>query len=138
MRARYAKVFTDGDYRPLTVEGADRRHVIAFARTHRGEAVVVVTLQHFSPLTDAGMMWPTLDRLDARVDLGNLVLIHPAVTERKLDIKQLFDRLPAAVLSARVSTRSEIARGRRLEQEFQKRSKRDTIPVKGHFGKAAS
>jgi (1->4)-alpha-D-glucan 1-alpha-D-glucosylmutase len=138
MRARHAKVFTDGDYRPLTVEGADRRHVIAFARTHRSEAVVVAALRHFAPFTDAGMMWPTFDRLDARVDLGNLALNHPAVMERKLDLKRLLDRLPAALLSARISTRSEIARGRRLEQEFQKRSKHDTLQVKGHFGKTAN
>jgi (1->4)-alpha-D-glucan 1-alpha-D-glucosylmutase len=126
-RARHAKVFTDGDFRPLAVEGAHRRHVIAFARTHRGEAIVVVALRHFAPFADAGMMWPTFDRLDACVDLGNLALIHPAVMEWKLELKQLFNRLPVALLSGRISTRSEIARGARPAQTFQKRNNRGTI-----------
>jgi (1->4)-alpha-D-glucan 1-alpha-D-glucosylmutase len=138
MRARHAKAFTDGDYRPLAVEGAHRFHVIAFARTHRSEAVVVIALRHFAPFTDAGMMWPAFDRFDACVDLGNLALIDPAVVERKLDLKRLLDRIPVALLSARISSRSEIAHGRRPEQEFQKRRKRGTLQIKGHFGKTAN
>ena len=105
MRKRYAKVFTDGDFRPLAVEGAHRGHVIAFARTHRSGAVVVAALRHFAPLTDGGMIWPALDRLDARVDLGGLSLIHPAVAGRTLDLKHAFDRLPVALLSGRIGRR---------------------------------
>ncbi|GAB1716590.1 MAG: maltooligosyl trehalose synthase [Nitrobacter sp.] len=132
MRKRHAKVFTNGDFRPLAVEGAHRRHVIAFARAYRSEAIVVAALRHFAPFTDAGMMWPAFDRLDARVDLGNLAITHPAARERKLDLKRLFDRLPAALLPARISTEFAIARSRRLEQRFQKQNKRDTVQVKNH------
>jgi (1->4)-alpha-D-glucan 1-alpha-D-glucosylmutase len=138
MRGRYAKAFTDGDYRPLAVEGAHRDHVIAFARTYRGEAVVVAALRHFAAFTGVGMMWPKFERLDDRVDLGNLTLIHPAMVEQKLDLKRLVDRLPAALLPARTSTRSKTAHSGRLEQEFQKRRKRDTVQVKGPFGKTAN
>ena len=132
MRARHAKVFADGDFRPLTVEGTHRRHVIAFARTHRSEAIVVVALRHFAPFTDSGMMWPSFDKLDACVDLGNLTLIHPAVMDQKLDLKRLLDHLPVTVLAARVSTRSEIGRAARLKQKFQKRNNRDTVELKSH------
>jgi (1->4)-alpha-D-glucan 1-alpha-D-glucosylmutase len=121
MRARHSKVFTDGDFRPLTVEGAHRRHVIAFARTHRSEAIVVVALRHFAPFTDFGMTWPKFDNLNACVNLGNLTLIQPAVINQKLDLKRVLDQLPVAVLAARVSTRSEIGRATRLKQKFQKR-----------------
>jgi (1->4)-alpha-D-glucan 1-alpha-D-glucosylmutase len=132
MRTRYANVFADGDFRPLIAEGAHRHHVIAFGRTHRSEAIVVVALRHFALFTDAGMMWPTFDSLNACVDLDNLSLIHPAVMDQKLDLKRLFDRLPIAVLAARVPTRSEIGRAARLKQKFQKRNNRDTVRLKNH------
>jgi (1->4)-alpha-D-glucan 1-alpha-D-glucosylmutase len=132
MRKRHAKVFTDGDFRPLTVEGANSSHVVAFARAYRSEVIVVAAFRHFAPFTGAGVTWPAFDRLDAHVDLGNLTITHPAVRERKLDLKRLFDRLPVALLSARISTEFDIARPRRLEQRFQKQNKRDTLQVKSH------
>ena len=48
------------------------------------------------------MVWPAFDRLDARVDLDNLSLTHPAVGGRELDLKLVLDRLPVALLSARI------------------------------------
>ncbi|MEO6947386.1 MAG: malto-oligosyltrehalose synthase, partial [Nitrobacter sp.] len=102
MGKRYAKIYTDGDFRPLAVEGTHRRHVIAFARTHRSEAVIIVALRHFAPLTDGGMIWPAFDQLDARVDLDNLSLIAPAGAGRELDLKRVFNRLPMALLTARI------------------------------------
>ncbi|MBS0531816.1 MAG: malto-oligosyltrehalose synthase, partial [Proteobacteria bacterium] len=69
LRQRHVAVFAEGNYTPLAVEGADREHVIAFARVHRGHAVVVAVLRHFAPLTEGGSVWPTYKRLDATVDL---------------------------------------------------------------------
>lgn len=41
-RARQADLFTDGAYIPLEVTGTHSEHIVAFARQHEGEAVLVV------------------------------------------------------------------------------------------------
>lgn len=41
-RRQHPALFRDGDYQPLTVDGAFARHVCAFVRTHDEEAVLVV------------------------------------------------------------------------------------------------
>ena len=42
LRQRWEGVFTHGEYLPLAVDGAARRHVVAFARRHGGQTVIVV------------------------------------------------------------------------------------------------
>jgi len=57
-RRSLAHVFTHGDYREMTVEGPHREHVIAFARTWRDDAAILVAGRHFAPLADGGRRWP--------------------------------------------------------------------------------
>ena len=117
-------------------------HVIAFARTHRSGAVIVVALRHFAPLTDGGMIWPAFDRLDARVDLDNLSLIHPAGGGRELDLKHAFDRLPVALLSGANSCKGSrslvpdgwLGAGTKVSQMEQRRY---ASRSRSHLGKAS-
>lgn len=43
LRAEYPALFAEGDYQPLAAEGPHATHVLAFARLHRGRAVLAVT-----------------------------------------------------------------------------------------------
>jgi (1->4)-alpha-D-glucan 1-alpha-D-glucosylmutase len=49
-RERFA-LFSEGGYEPLTARGPEARHVIAFARSHRGETAIVVVPRLAASLT---------------------------------------------------------------------------------------
>src|SRR6185437_7302647 len=76
-RRSLAEVFARGDYRPLTVTGEHRDHVIAFARCHGQEAAIVVVGRHFAALTDGGRHWPQPQSWQGEVELGGFL---PAMT----------------------------------------------------------
>lgn len=42
LRRELAELFANGDYQPLHVDGEQKEHVLAFARTHEHKAVIVV------------------------------------------------------------------------------------------------
>lgn len=50
VRAALPAVFESGDYQPLTVTGSGTAHVLAFARVHGAQAVVVIVPLHASAL----------------------------------------------------------------------------------------
>ncbi|CAJ0721981.1 MULTISPECIES: malto-oligosyltrehalose synthase [Ralstonia] len=50
LRAALPAVFESGDYQPLVVTGSGAQHVLAFARTHGAEAIVVIVPLHASAL----------------------------------------------------------------------------------------
>ncbi len=104
IRAALRELFLEGDYEPLPVQGEDRAHVIAFARRHRGEAVIVMAGRHFSEPSNGGRAWPR-GGFDARiVSQGGefFDLLTPAAAAPvALDAKVLLDTLPVAVVSSR-------------------------------------
>jgi (1->4)-alpha-D-glucan 1-alpha-D-glucosylmutase len=54
LRAEMPGLFAEGDYQPLTVEGAAARHVLAFSRSHQGQRILVaVTRLPITLLADA-------------------------------------------------------------------------------------
>jgi (1->4)-alpha-D-glucan 1-alpha-D-glucosylmutase len=59
LRAQRLALFRDGAYQPLAVEGARARHVVAFARTHAGDACIVVCGRLFASLGLAPGTLPT-------------------------------------------------------------------------------
>ncbi|CAJ0774115.1 Maltooligosyl trehalose synthase [Ralstonia mannitolilytica] len=50
LRAALPAVFSSGDYQPLAVTGSGAEHVLAFARQHEGQGIVVIVPLHASAL----------------------------------------------------------------------------------------
>lgn len=94
IRNDFAALFRDGGYTPLALEGADAGRVIAFARTHKRQRVLVALGRHFSALTERGHRWPRAfeARLKDESLAGYRNLIEPQA-------KDLFGVLPVAVLA---------------------------------------
>jgi (1->4)-alpha-D-glucan 1-alpha-D-glucosylmutase len=103
-RSALAQVFARGDYRPLTVAGEHRDHVIAFARCHGEEAAIVVVGRHFAALTDGGRHWPRPDAWQGHVELDGFMPAGGDLPPRRIDklpLAVLFDPIPVAMLRAR-------------------------------------
>jgi (1->4)-alpha-D-glucan 1-alpha-D-glucosylmutase len=103
-RGANTQVFAGGNYRPLTVAGEHRDHVIAFARCHGEEAAIVVVGRHFAALTDGGRHWPRPDAWQGYVELDGFMPAGGDLPPRrieKLPLAVLFDPIPVAILRAR-------------------------------------
>jgi (1->4)-alpha-D-glucan 1-alpha-D-glucosylmutase len=106
IRQQFAAVFTDGAYRPLTVEGRDRDEVLAFARISDGRAVIVAVGRLFARSTDQGRQWPSADawhatiRLEGFSSVRNALGIGGPLAGSELPVSALFHPLPVAVLQA--------------------------------------
>ncbi|MDR3469082.1 MAG: malto-oligosyltrehalose synthase [Xanthobacteraceae bacterium] len=103
LRRAHADVFTRGDFRPLAVDGTHRHHVVAFARTLSGRAVVTVACRAFAGLSSGGRQWPDLGSLDARIDLGGLALEGGHARHGPLEAAAVLGPMPAAVLPAKAA-----------------------------------
>lgn len=103
LRNTYPEVFQRGDYLPLEVHGPHRGHVIAFARVHRKDAVIVAASRCLAPFTDQGRMWPH-GALDGAVDIKALRVkaAGPQPPDGALALQQLFAELPVAALHRRL------------------------------------
>jgi (1->4)-alpha-D-glucan 1-alpha-D-glucosylmutase len=98
LRRRAAEVFAVGDYRPLAVTGAQRSHVIAYARVHKRRAAIVIALRHFATLTDSGRHWPKFDAIKAQVPLDESNLLIDTLTADKIEVGAALGHVPAVVL----------------------------------------
>jgi (1->4)-alpha-D-glucan 1-alpha-D-glucosylmutase len=105
LRREMPAIFQIGTHEPLEVSGTDRDHVIAFARVHKRQRIIVAVGRHFAGLTDGGRKWPAAN-LQAKIDLdvGRGSRLHDAIGSlRKSDVlsgetSTLFRTLPVAVL----------------------------------------
>jgi (1->4)-alpha-D-glucan 1-alpha-D-glucosylmutase len=101
-------VFARGDYRPLAVRGPHRDHVVAFARTHRRRAVIVVVARNFAPFTSAGTRWPNAGDWQADIALDGLTAVRSLLTPGApidgtvVPAATLFAAMPLALLDAEV------------------------------------
>jgi (1->4)-alpha-D-glucan 1-alpha-D-glucosylmutase len=99
-------LFERGGYQPLTVSGPDRDHVIAFARTLRREAAIIVAGRHFTTRTDAGRRWPDGAGWDANLHLDGFTGVRDrlrpgqAIKGQTIAIAEVFGPLSVAVLDA--------------------------------------
>ncbi len=100
LRNELREVFTSGAYEPLTVSGAHRDHVVAFARRHGREAVIVAVAKSFAPFTQGGRSWPRADAFEGEIDLTGYTL--PGGNSR-IQLATLFAELPVAVLKAKAA-----------------------------------
>jgi (1->4)-alpha-D-glucan 1-alpha-D-glucosylmutase len=97
LRNELADVFTDGDYQPLEVSGPHDDHVIAFARRHGREAVIVAATRAFAPFTQAGRAWPRADAFEGTLDIRDY---WTEGSTGELQLAMLFKHLPVTVLKA--------------------------------------
>jgi (1->4)-alpha-D-glucan 1-alpha-D-glucosylmutase len=101
-------VFARGEYRPLTVHGPHRDHVVAYARTHRRRAVIVVVARNFRPFTMAGTSWPTARDWQADIALDGLTAVRSLLTPTApiegtaVPVATLFAAMPLALLDAEI------------------------------------
>ena len=105
LRRQRPALFAEGRYEPIAVSGVHRDHVIAFARRHEREAVIVAAGRQFAPFTDGGRHWLRADEFDATLDLAGYrvtrnVLNGHAPAARAAD---LFHAAPVAVLQAEIA-----------------------------------
>ncbi|MDH2386298.1 malto-oligosyltrehalose synthase [Bradyrhizobium sp. CER78] len=100
LRNELPEVFTSGAYEPLTVSGPHRDHVIAFARRHGREAVIVAVAKSFAPVTQGGRSWPRAEAFEGEIDLTGYTL--PGGDSR-IQLATLFAELPVAVLKAKAA-----------------------------------
>ncbi|MGY4231437.1 (1-_4)-alpha-D-glucan 1-alpha-D-glucosylmutase [Bradyrhizobium sp. USDA 4449] len=112
LRNARADVFAQGDYQPLEVRGAHAGHVIAFARQHGRDAVIVVVGRQFAPFTQAGREWPAFDSFDATVDISGYQA--PGLAGNELPVAQVFRDLPAGIIEARTKSQAKSLRQRAL------------------------
>ena len=106
LRNEHPALFTGGTYRPLTVRGRHRDHVVAFARTSGRDAVVIVVGRLFAPFTDRGRRWPVAQDWDGALALDGFSAVHDALAsartwqQAEVPLAQLFGPLPVAILRA--------------------------------------
>lgn len=114
LRRSLPDLFANGGYEPVPVEGPQAGHVLAFARTGRRDAVVVVVGRHFAPLTDGGRRWLDPAALDASVVLDGYAVradvLRPGapLPSGRVPARALLGPLPVAVLRA-----GDVSRGRK-------------------------
>jgi (1->4)-alpha-D-glucan 1-alpha-D-glucosylmutase len=117
LRATLPELFALGSYEPLPVTGTHRDHVVAYARRHHNDAVIVAVGRCFAPLSRGGRQWPSANGFDAAIIAkgyqfeGFLRDGEPV----ELPVSRLFEDMPVAVLRAKVSTVSSAVRARRKQ-----------------------
>jgi (1->4)-alpha-D-glucan 1-alpha-D-glucosylmutase len=106
LRRELPDVFASGSYRPLKVEGAQRDEIIAFARMHNRNAVIVVAASWFGRATQAGRVWPSGAAWDASLPIeGFTDAVHALAAPKEIRgsriyAAELFEHLPVAVVRA--------------------------------------
>jgi (1->4)-alpha-D-glucan 1-alpha-D-glucosylmutase len=112
LRREAAEVFTQGEYRRLVAKGRDAQEIVAFARCHGGDAVLVVAARLFGRSTQGGRRWPSRHDWDAAVAVDDFSALQPVLLPQQappgpeLAVSQIFDGLPLAILRTRDVHRS--------------------------------
>jgi len=105
-RSRLTDVFAQGDCRQLSVTGPDRDEVIAYVRSSDRDAAIVVAGRHMARASEGGHRWPAGRAWRASIaveefsSLRNVFTSAAIRSASKLDLAELFDIMPVAVLQA--------------------------------------
>jgi (1->4)-alpha-D-glucan 1-alpha-D-glucosylmutase len=106
LRSEMRELFTSGNYEPIEVDGLQARHVIAFARTLRRDAVIVVVTRLFAPPTDGGRRWPQASDFDVVLKLDNYAVSESYLGQAApaargpVNVSAVFGALPIALMRA--------------------------------------
>jgi maltooligosyltrehalose synthase len=112
LRRNQPELFARGEYRALAARGAREQHVLAFARTHGSETLVVIAGRLYAALTGAGTHLPLAEVWDdtvVEVPTAASELLNVLTGERLraaerddlpvIELCRLFASLPLAVLT---------------------------------------
>lgn len=105
-RKQSPELFTDGEYLPLTIEGAYKENVLAFARKHSNTMYVVIVPLHLACICKDQNQITEIDWNDTHVllpdgspfNLQHLFTNEHYTAEGKLYLKDVCRYLPMAVL----------------------------------------
>jgi (1->4)-alpha-D-glucan 1-alpha-D-glucosylmutase len=107
IRNRFDAVFTAGNYRPLEVTGPQADEIIAFARSHGRDTIIVIARRLFARATDDGRAWPspnTMPQASIKTDglssIRSLLVPAAPMAPTQLAASGLFGHLPVAILHA--------------------------------------
>jgi (1->4)-alpha-D-glucan 1-alpha-D-glucosylmutase len=114
LRNELAEIFARGDYEPLQVNGAQKDHVMAFARTHERRSVIVVLAKSMAQLMKGelqaplGEVWTDTSIVLTTAPGGPLRNLLSGTTiavsnESALSAAELFKQFPFAVLDSRAA-----------------------------------
>jgi (1->4)-alpha-D-glucan 1-alpha-D-glucosylmutase len=107
IRRRFQKLFETGDYRPISVTGVSRDHVIAFERCSGDDAIIVAVGRLFASLTDGGRRLPRGSDWQGEIvthGYAKIELLGPTVAAKlgtRFELSALFGVIPVAILHAR-------------------------------------
>jgi (1->4)-alpha-D-glucan 1-alpha-D-glucosylmutase len=100
-RRRHAALFAEGSYEPLAVSGEKAEHLIAFRRSHGGEALIVVVPRLAAGLgTAVGAAWRDTRIALPETDATDLLRSRKIKIGETSEAALLLDTLPLAVLYA--------------------------------------
>ncbi len=106
IRKDNVKIFTYGNYKPLKVTGTLARHVVAFGREYQGTWIIAAALLHTARLKSGSVDWTgTQIQLPEEwvVPVENLLnKISVRKDDQSIDLSQLFQSLPVALLKFKV------------------------------------
>ena len=102
LRNTMPQLFLKGSYQPLEVSGRDADHVVAFARGHGSDRIIVAVGRHFAGRTNDGRRWPQDWRGQIAAPANHVnqmtdttgTIIGPVT----LDLNLLFAKIPVAVI----------------------------------------
>jgi len=97
LRNRLPELFAQGAYVPLTVQGPDADHVIAFRRTRHDQGVTVAIGRHFGNGDDAHRHWQFEIEMENGRTLHDEVGASPGIRIDNNRLKNPFTTLPVAV-----------------------------------------
>ncbi len=112
LRRAHEALFREGDYLPIKAHGPRADQVCAYARRHQGEVLLLLVPREFGALLEETGTWPLATWVDTWVELPaewatigwheQLCDTHLTPGEPgKLDLAQVFKRLPFALLWGR-------------------------------------
>jgi (1->4)-alpha-D-glucan 1-alpha-D-glucosylmutase len=107
IRNRFPQLFTNGSYQPLDVTGPQADEVVAFARNHGRDTIIVVAGRLFGRATNRGQTWPSPEVwAQASIKLEGFSSVRPLLgaaipmETTQLPVSQLFGHLPVTILHA--------------------------------------
>ncbi|MEJ6981831.1 malto-oligosyltrehalose synthase [Pedobacter sp. P351] len=107
IRNSHPDIFVKGQYLPLEVKGKYKEHVFAFARRYQHEWTIVAVPLHLARLSkNQGRNIQDLNWKNTRIQLPDsapeefehLLVNSKGKTEKELSIKNIFNKVPLAVL----------------------------------------
>ncbi|MFD0764371.1 malto-oligosyltrehalose synthase [Mucilaginibacter lutimaris] len=106
LRSKFAEVFANGDYLPITLSGKHADEAIAFARIYQDKwLVTIVPVRAKAQLNDTYIHLPN----EAPVSFKNIITNETGLTGKKIAISTMLKELPVAVLELNNSTSKRAA-----------------------------